>query len=61
MEPDTSPISKDELREGYIKVRLDYAPKTNGKKMREWCDKHGFAFMGSGRRAWCSSLGTYLC
>lgn len=50
----------DELKEGYIKVQLDYAPKTNGKKFKAWCDKYGFAYLGVGRRAWCSSLGTYL-
>lgn len=45
---------------GYIKVELDYAPKTNGKKFAEWCKKYNFAPIGSGRRAWCPSLQTYL-
>lgn len=46
--------------EGYIKVQLDYAPKTNGKKFTEWCAAHNFDYLGSDRRAWCSSLGTYF-
>lgn len=50
----------DELKTGYLKVELDYAPKTNGKKFDTWCAKYGFSPIGSGRRAWCSSLSTYL-
>lgn len=53
--------SKDSIEQyGYIKVRLNYAPKTNGKKFKEWCDNNGFIPMNSGRRGWSSSLGTYL-
>jgi hypothetical protein len=52
--------NKDELRDGYIKVQLDYAPTTNAKKFAKWCEKYGFSPIGSGRRAWCSSLNTYL-
>lgn len=48
------------MSKGLIKVELDYAPTTNGKKMREWCEKHGFDFFGVGRRAWCSQYNTYL-
>lgn len=48
------------MKEGYIKVQLDYAPTTNGKKFAEWCAKYGFVPLGSGRRAWCGSLSTYL-
>ena len=25
-----------------------------------WCEDNGFHYLGSPRRAWCSSLGTYL-
>lgn len=53
-------VKQEKLKTGYIKVQLDYAPKTNGKKFREWCEKHGFSYIGEGRRAWCSSLSTYL-
>lgn len=45
---------------GLIRVELDYAPKTNGKKFAEWCKKYGFMPIGSGRRAWCSSMQTYF-
>lgn len=48
------------MKSGYIKVQLDYAPKTNGKKFSEWCEQHGFVPLGSGRRAWCSDYNTYL-
>ena len=53
-------MSEAELPWGYLKVQLDYAPKTNGKKFKAWCESHGFDYLGSGRRAWCSSLGTYM-
>lgn len=52
--------SEDEQKVGYIKVTLNYAPKTNGKKFKEWCKDSGFTFIGGGRRAWSSSLSTYL-
>jgi len=48
------------MREGYIKVELDYAPKENGEEFDKWCEKYGFDPLGSGRRAWCSNLGTYF-
>lgn len=51
----------EEQKTGYIKVNLDYAPKTDGKKFTEWCKKHDFDPLGSsGRRAWCSSFRTYF-
>jgi len=50
----------DTMPSGYIKVWLDYAPKSNGKKFTEWCTKYGFTPLGSGRRAWCPSLSTYM-
>ena len=50
----------DELKTGYIKVSLNYAPKTNGKKFAAWCERNGFTPLGSGRRAWSSQLSTYL-
>lgn len=43
-----------------IQVHLDYAPKENGKEFDEWCEKHGFNPLNSGRRAWCSQFSTYL-
>lgn len=49
-----------ELVKGYIKVKLDYAPKKNGKAFNEWCKKHDFDPLNSGRRAWCSQLSTYF-
>jgi len=51
---------QDELVEGYLKVQLDYAPEVNGKKFQAWCEKYGFDYLASGRRAWCSSLQTYF-
>jgi hypothetical protein len=57
---DTNQASEDELKVGYIKVTLNYAPKTNGKKFDKWCDDNGFTPMNGGRRAWSSSLSTYL-
>lgn len=45
---------------GYIKLQLNYAPKTNGKKFKAWCDDNGFVPLNSGRRGWSSSLSTYL-
>lgn len=53
-----TPKSVEEV--AYIKVTLDYAPEENGKEFDEWCEKYGFRPLGSGRRAWCSSLGTYM-
>lgn len=49
-----------ELKQGLIRVKLDYAPKENGKEFDEWCKKYDFDPLGSGRRAWCSSLSTYF-
>lgn len=48
------------LNQGLLKVRLDYAPKKNGKKFDEWCKKYDFDPLNSGRRAWCSQLSTYF-
>ena len=56
----TNQASEDEQKVGYIKVTLNYAPKTNGKKFKEWCKDSGFTYIGGGRRAWSSSLSTYL-
>lgn len=56
----TQTPTNPELATGYTKVRLNYAPKTNGKKFAKWCEDNGFTPIGSGRRAWSSSLGTYL-
>lgn len=49
-----------EQQTGYIKVNLNYAPKTNGKKFAKWCEESGFTPLNGGRRAWSSSLSTYL-
>lgn len=48
------------LKHGIIRVQLDFAPEKNGKKFDEWCKKYEFDPLGSGRRAWCSSLSTYF-
>lgn len=56
----TPQTSNPTLDKGLIKVQLDYAPTTNGKKMEKWCKEHGFDFFGVGRRAWCSQYSTYL-
>ena len=48
------------LVDGYIKVKLDYAPTTNGKKAKEWFESHGMDFFGVGRRAWWSAGSTYF-
>lgn len=53
-------MEDEELREGYIKVQYDLAPKTNGKKFATWCEKYGFTPLNGGRIAWNSGLGTYL-
>lgn len=50
----------NKLREGYIKIQYDLAPKTDGKKFAEWCEKYGFTPLNGGRRAWNSQLSTYL-
>jgi len=50
----------DKQKHGYLKVDLDYAPTTNGKKFAKWCEEHGFTPLNGGRRAWSSSLSTYL-
>ena len=39
---------------------LDQVPEDDDKIFREWCEYYGFHFLGGGRRAWCSSLSTYL-
>lgn len=49
-----------DLKQGMIRVKLDYAPAENGKEFDEWCKKHDFDPLNSGRRAWCSSLSTYF-
>jgi hypothetical protein len=49
-----------DLKQALIKVKLDYAPKENGKEFTEWCKKHDFYPLNSGRRAWCSQLSTYF-
>jgi len=49
-----------ELHQGLIRVKLDYAPEKNGPEFDEWCKKYDFDPLGSGRRAWCSSLSTYF-
>ena len=43
-----------------IKVTINYAPKTNGKKFDAWCKEQGFDTLNSGRRAWCGAFNTYL-
>lgn len=48
------------LVDGYIKVKLDYAPTTNGEKAKKWFKEHGMDFFGVGRRAWCSQYSTYF-
>lgn len=55
-------MSDEELKTGYIKVNLDYAPRDSDKAFREWCKKHDFDCFGLnyGREAWCSRLGTYF-
>lgn len=54
--------SSEELKTGYIKVLLDYAPRDTDENFRAWCKKHDFDCfgLGVGREAWCSRLGTYL-
>lgn len=49
-----------DLKQGLMRVRLDFAPVKNGKKFDEWCKKYDFDPLNSGRRAWCSSLSTYF-
>lgn len=49
-----------DLKQGLIRVKLDYAPTENGKEFDEWCKKYDFYPLNSGRRAWCSSLSTYF-
>lgn len=49
-----------ELDEAYLKVEVDYAPASNGKKFNEWCKKYDFDPLNSERRAWCSPLRTYF-
>lgn len=56
---DTSEL-ENKLIERHIKVKLDYAPTTNGKKARAWFESHGMDFFGVGRRAWCSQYSTYF-
>ena len=29
-------------------------------KFQAWCDLNGYHYLGGDRRAWCSSLGTYI-
>lgn len=53
-------MSDKQLKQGLMRVKLDYAPKENGKEFDEWCKKYDFDPLGSGRRAWCSSLSTYF-
>lgn len=54
-------LNNDELREGYVKVILDYAPIDDEDKFKEWCKKYNFDYVGlEGRGAWCSALGTYF-
>ena len=50
------------MKEGYLKVQLDYAPTDSEEAFAEWCDKYDFDCFGLnvGRRAWCDSLKTYL-
>ena len=55
-----STVDIDKAEYGYIKVSLDYAPTTNGKKFAKWCEEHGFTPLNGGRRAWSSQLSTYL-
>ena len=56
------PENREQPKWGYIKVQLDYAPTDSEEAFAEWCKKHGFYCFGLdvGRRAWCSSLSTYL-
>ena len=56
------PENREQPKWGYIKVQLDYAPTDSEDAFAEWCKKYGFDCFGLdvGRRAWCSSLGTYL-
>ena len=51
---------KDDFKERYIKIEVDYAPKVNGKEFEGWCEKYGFNYLASGRRAWCNSLNSYF-
>lgn len=61
-EQSMNPIkSEDELKTGYLKVQLDYAPIDDEEKFKLWCKKYNFDYVGlEGRGAWCSSLGTYF-
>lgn len=54
--------SQAELRDGYLRAQLDYAPKDSEEAFEAWCKKYKFDCFGLdvGRQAWCSSLGTYF-
>jgi hypothetical protein len=38
---------------------IDIAPE-NEKQFKEWCEKLGFHYLNSGRRAWCPEFNTYF-
>ena len=39
---------------------LEAIPKGDGYEFVEWCESKGFRPINGFRRAWCSSLSTYL-
>ena len=54
------PQANKTTNERYLKIQVRLAPKTNGKKFSRWCEEWGFTPLNAGRRAWSSSLSTYL-
>ena len=43
-----------------LSVNVDLAPRLNGKEFEKYCDKYGFYYINSSRRAWCDEFKTYF-
>lgn len=43
-----------------FEAQIEKIPEGDGQTFEEWCEKYGFHPLKGDRRAWCSSLGTYV-
>lgn len=43
-----------------FEAQIEKIPEGDGTDFESWCEQYGFTPLNGGRRAWCSSLGTYM-
>ena len=43
-----------------FEATIEKIPEGDGADFEDWCEQYGFVPLNEGRRAWCSSLNTYM-